>query len=233
MMDFNSLVSQTKQNDRVGENQRRWIGIGPVIVGVILLALLLANGWRKTKFVGLIHQDQKHEGRLENKLFDPNSADLKDLSLIPGLGPALAAKLVEFRLRQTINKPSDLLGVPGIGPAIVQKIKPWFQWKDEHGSGESAGKGGESRNMAFFVRTDKLKPGDSPIDINRASVEELQKLPGVGPALAKRIVEERGKKDFSSIDDLMRVSGIGSKTIARIRPVAVVAEIPKNQIYPQ
>jgi competence protein ComEA len=226
----NSLDDQKNRNDEVDGNRRRWVGLGPVIVGVVLLALLFANGWRKFKLAGPIHREQQHEERLDKRLYDPNSADLKDLSLIPGLGPALAAKLVEFRLRRTISKPSDLLNVPGIGPAIVQKVKPWFQWKDEQGSGESASTKDESRNMVLSDRTDKLKPGDTPININGASLEELQKLPGVGPVLARRILDERGKKPFSSIDDLMRVSGIGSKTIVRIRAVAIVSEIPKNQI---
>jgi competence protein ComEA len=57
-----------------------------------------------------------------------------------------------------------------------------------------------------------------PIDVNRAAVEELQKLPGVGPKLAQRIADERMKKPFAAVDDLRRVSGIGPKTLEKLRP---------------
>ena len=51
------------------------------------------------------------------------------------------------------------------------------------------------------------------IDINTASEAELDKLPGVGPAKAKAIVEDRQKNGpFKSVDDVKRVKGIGDKT---------------------
>jgi competence ComEA-like helix-hairpin-helix protein len=55
------------------------------------------------------------------------------------------------------------------------------------------------------------------IDPNRADAAELASLPGIGPALAHRIVEERGRGAFQSVDDLLRVSGIGEKTLAKLR----------------
>ncbi|GAB4304523.1 MAG: hypothetical protein Kow0097_01500 [Candidatus Bipolaricaulota bacterium] len=61
------------------------------------------------------------------------------------------------------------------------------------------------------------------INLNRASAEELQKLPGVGPVLAARIVafrEEHGP--FRSVDDLTLVSGIGPKTLDGFRDQVTV-----------
>ena len=49
------------------------------------------------------------------------------------------------------------------------------------------------------------------INVNTATVEELVTLPGVGKKLAERIVEARGEKRFSSLEDLERVKGIGKK----------------------
>lgn len=52
------------------------------------------------------------------------------------------------------------------------------------------------------------------IDINTAPASELEKLVGVGPTIAQRIIEAR---PFSSVDDLIRVKGIGEKTLQKIK----------------
>ena len=60
------------------------------------------------------------------------------------------------------------------------------------------------------------------VRINSASVSELQALPGIGPALAQRIVTERSKGRFTSADDLQRVPGIGKAKLARLRELVEV-----------
>ena len=60
---------------------------------------------------------------------------------------------------------------------------------------------------------------DALIDLNLASAEELEEIPGVGPATAKRIIETR---PFSSIDDLLHVKGIGEAKLEKMRPFVVV-----------
>jgi competence protein ComEA len=54
------------------------------------------------------------------------------------------------------------------------------------------------------------------IDPNTASLQELQRLPGVGPATAQRIVEERERGPFRSVAELERVRGIGPSLSARL-----------------
>lgn len=64
---------------------------------------------------------------------------------------------------------------------------------------------------------------DALIDLNTASEEELEELPGVGPAIAAAIVafrEENG--GFASVDDLLDVRGIGEARLAEIRPLVTV-----------
>lgn len=57
------------------------------------------------------------------------------------------------------------------------------------------------------------------LNINTASVDELQTLPSIGEATAQRIIDYRTQHgDFSSIDDLQNVKGIGAKTLEKLRP---------------
>ncbi len=71
-----------------------------------------------------------------------------------------------------------------------------------------------------LVRTPRI-PRAVPVgrmDPNRAGVAELTRLPGIGPALAGRIVAERDRHGpYASPEALLRVRGIGPKTLARIR----------------
>ena len=58
----------------------------------------------------------------------------------------------------------------------------------------------------------------SLVNINTASAAELQTLSGIGPSMAQSIIDERTKNGaFASVDDLMRVSGIGEKKLAKIK----------------
>lgn len=81
------------------------------------------------------------------------------------------------------------------------------------GLGESAsGKSGSAK--AGLGRNSSMMQS---VRINSASAGELQQLPGIGPALAQRIVETRSRGRFSSADDLLRVPGIGKAKLAKLR----------------
>ena len=61
------------------------------------------------------------------------------------------------------------------------------------------------------------------VNLNRASAIELETLPGIGPATAAEIVNDRSVNGpFSSVDDLVRVSGVGPATVEKLRDVGSV-----------
>lgn len=66
-------------------------------------------------------------------------------------------------------------------------------------------------------------PGTAPVNLNTASVEQLQSLPRIGPSLAARIIEYRSQNGpFSSVEDIANISGIGPAIIEAIRDKVVL-----------
>ncbi len=69
------------------------------------------------------------------------------------------------------------------------------------------------------------KPGKvsrGVLNLNSATLSQLQTLPGIGPSMAQRIVEYRQRRPFGSVDDLLDVRGIGEKKLAKLRPYVKV-----------
>jgi len=64
----------------------------------------------------------------------------------------------------------------------------------------------------------------TPLNLNSASVAQLEALPGIGRATAERIVEYRQKNGgFKKAEDLMNVRGIGEKNFLKLKPLVTVA----------
>ncbi len=70
-----------------------------------------------------------------------------------------------------------------------------------------------------------------PIELNCAGARTLETLKGIGSVRARRIIEERARRPFERVDDLLRVHGIGPKTLENLRPV-VAANAPTRRRGP-
>ena len=83
----------------------------------------------------------------------------------------------------------------------------------------AAGSPGASATPA--AAPDAAGPGESPapVDVNRASAEELQRLPGIGPRKAAALLEARAVRPFRRASDLRRVKGFGARTVQRLAPL--------------
>lgn len=109
--------------------------------------------------------------------------------------------------RARVLADGELVRVPRVGETPVAAPAP------QGGSGVSAGATAPGGTGA---------PG-APVDLNTADAAALDSLPGIGPALAARILEWRASHGrFTSVDELGEVSGIGDATLERLRPLVRV-----------
>ena len=78
----------------------------------------------------------------------------------------------------------------------------------------------ERREADIMARSmGRQPPPGNPLDLNRAAMDDLMRIPGIGEVLAHRIVEDR---PYVAVDDVLRVPGIGPVLLERIRPYVSV-----------
>ena len=122
----------------------------------------------------------------------------------------MAKRIIEFRKTHTFQTLKDLLLIPGIGQRTLELIKPYIQL--------------ESGPMDKEKKSEKIDP-------NVASQKELESLPKIGPAMAKRIIEYRKTHTFSRPEDLLSVPGIGEKTLQLIKPHLSLQNVSLEQLH--
>jgi competence protein ComEA len=156
--------------------------------------------------------------------FDLNRAERSDLEQIPGVGPKLAQAIVDHRSEKGQFKSLDQLrDVKGVGPATFDKVRPFLRadpLPKPTDDLEPVPVLERKKPAAPPVANGrKLQPGDPPINVNTATLEQLLMLPDVGPVTAQAIVAARPIK---SVNDLDRVKGIGPKRMEKLKPFVKV-----------
>jgi len=174
----------------------------------------------------LLRADERRRQPLgAGERLDPNTAPAEELQRLPRVSRALADRIVAERLRGgPFTSAADLTRVPGIGARTAERLAPFLDFgKTSEIPAPGAAAGGSTRaaTPGQHPATPPAAgpPGQTPLDLNRASAAELERLPGVGPALAARIVAYRDSIGrFRAVDDLDRVRGIGPALLERLRP---------------
>ena len=154
---------------------------------------------------------------------DINSAVFDDLVKIVHIGEKRALELISLRPFSSLD---DLERIKGIGPVRIEEIKKQGLAFVEFNTltDFTAEVKFFSQEIDFSEPFDSKKENDLlyeskknetfKIDINTASPQELQKIVGIGPVLSQRIMETR---PFSSLDGLLKVHGIGSEILEKIK----------------
>ena len=117
---------------------------------------------------------------------DLNRSSVEALDQLPGVGPSTASAIVAAR---PYASAADVVQARGIGPSTARRIAPWV-----------AAHAAEARPALVAV--------------NCASLDELDRLPRIGPALARRLVDARPLRDLAELD---AVRGIGPATLDGLR----------------
>jgi competence protein ComEA len=179
---------------------------------------------------------------------DLNTADEALLDEIPGVGATLAAAIVAERSRGPYRDLADLdarvpklsaNGLDGVasfgtfgGPFPEGGAATAVDRTGPHASAVARANGKIGVRPGSLARTlgarraskkSSAKGRLRPVDPNTATVAQLDTLPGIGPAIAARIVADRAAHGpYASVDELERVSGVGPATVERLRQLVEI-----------
>ena len=155
-----------------------------------------------------------------------NTATSSQLESLPGIGPAKASAIIQYRTDHgPFTTVAQLDNVPGIGSATMANLSGLVSI----GDGVTVEKAAVDRSAAPAAATATESRASSKaggkVDINVASASQLESLPGIGPAKAAAIVSYRDSVGaFSRCEDLDKVDGIGPATVSALMDSCTVGE---------
>ena len=161
---------------------------------------------------------------------DLNSATLDELETLPGIGPTKAKAIVDYRKQiGGFKSIEQVMDVAGIGAATYEGIRDLVYVEPQAPSPVSPPTERVPRPSSAprdAGTSDPLRA--KGVDLNSATLDELETLPGIGPVKAQAIVDYREQDGgFDSVEQVMDVVGIGSAAYENIRDLVYVeAEVP-------
>ncbi len=150
---------------------------------------------------------------------DADRATAGELARLPRVGLALAKTIVADReARGPFGSLEGLDRVPGIGPGLLAAIGSHVRFSGGPGARVSGQFARPHPPVGGTAATPPAGSAPPSLNLNSASLSELDALPGIGPARAAAILQEReARGPFSSVEALSRVPGLGPSAIARLR----------------
>ncbi|MDZ4183156.1 MAG: helix-hairpin-helix domain-containing protein [Candidatus Cloacimonadaceae bacterium] len=149
---------------------------------------------------------------------DIRTASKEELILLPGIGEKRAADIIAHRSRTPFQNVIEIMDIKGIGPATYDKMKPMLIIFGTSESSATAAKSSSTKASASSSTTKSKADDNSIVNINSAGINELTTLSGIGEVKAKAIIDYRSANGpFSAIEDIVKVKGIGAKTLEKIR----------------
>lgn len=138
-------------------------------------------------------------------VIDINTATADELDQIPGIGPSIAGRIIDYRIANgPFRSVSEMIAVSGIGPVSLERMTPFLV--------ATPGAAVPPAAADVLAIATRLR-----INLNTASADELATIDGIGPVLAARIVEFRESHGpFREIEDVTLVSGIGPRKMERM-----------------
>jgi len=146
---------------------------------------------------------------------DLNTASEKELEALPGVGAASARKIIAGRPYASVAD----LSKAGLPAKTVSEITPLVTVNAQAAAPPPTTGQARASQPAKRSATAKETAPAGPVDLNTASEKELEALPGVGPASAKKIIAAR---PYGSTADLGK-AGLPAKTVAEITPLVTVS----------
>jgi competence protein ComEA len=166
----------------------------------------------------------------QDERIDVDIAPAGELARLPKVGPRLAKTIVADRQAHgPFGSPDGLDRVAGIGPGLLKTIGPHVVFSGAAGQLGRRAVGPVLPGAPCFTSTVPLprcppaQRAPAPLNINTASLAELDALPGIGPAKARAIVryrEEHG--EFAAVEGLADVPGLSRAVLARLKETVVV-----------
>jgi DNA uptake protein ComE-like DNA-binding protein len=196
---------------------RIFLGFTVALVALNILAVGVSAGEtsKKTKSPTPATASSTNQGDTTTKV-DLNTASEKDLESLPSVGSATAKKIIAGRPYSSVND----LSKAGISAATIKKIAPLVAVSGAAASAPTKAATTATTKPTATATTTKTAEMNAKVDLNTASEKDLDSLPGVGPATAKKIIAGR---PYSSVDNLSK-AGISATTIKKIAPLVMVSD---------
>jgi competence protein ComEA len=221
----------TTAQDAATQTRRPWLAIGAALLAVSVAAAGILLAARPDPVIGVDGASSLVAGSFSPGGSPAAGAAAQPAELVVEVGGAVLRPGV-YRLAAGSRVGDAVAAAGGYGSRVdasaadraLNLAAPLADGQEIHvpsrdeaaesaGGGPTAGAGSQGGGSG---------PGGL-VDLNRASAEQLDALPGVGPATAAKIIAAREEQPFASVDDLTARNVVGAATLAKFRALVIVS----------